>query len=118
MAYNQNLADRVRNQFEGLENVEEKEMMGGWVIMYNDKMCVGVIKDELMCRIDPDMQKELVEENGCSVMTMNKKKMNGYVLVEESAIQTQKELTYWIHLALDFNKFAKSSRKVKIKKTV
>ncbi len=38
MAYNKTLANRVRERFEELSNVEEKEMMGGWTIMYNGKM--------------------------------------------------------------------------------
>jgi TfoX/Sxy family transcriptional regulator of competence genes len=54
MAYNEHLANRVREKFVELPNVTEKEMMGGLTFMYNDKMCVGIIKDELMCRIDPD----------------------------------------------------------------
>ncbi len=45
MAYNENLANRVREQLVNLQNIEEKEMMGGLVFMYNDKMCVGIIKD-------------------------------------------------------------------------
>ncbi len=53
MAYSEELANRVRQSFENLSNVVEKQMMGGLTIMYNDKMCVGIIKDELMCRIDP-----------------------------------------------------------------
>ena len=48
MPYSQNLADRIRTRLQNLENIEEKEMMGGLGIMMNDKMCVGVIKDDLM----------------------------------------------------------------------
>ena len=55
MAYNHQLADRIRNTLGDLPNIEEKEMMGGIVFMYNDKMCVGIIKDDLMCRIDPEI---------------------------------------------------------------
>ncbi|MBK7959565.1 MAG: TfoX/Sxy family protein [Bacteroidetes bacterium] len=40
-------------------------MMGGLTFMYNDKMCVGIIKDELMCRIDPAIQDECLEKLGC-----------------------------------------------------
>jgi len=54
MAYSEILANRVRERFAQLHNVEEKEMMGGLTFMYNEKMCVGIIKDELMCRIDSE----------------------------------------------------------------
>jgi len=50
MAYDEKLAVRIRERMSELPNVDEKEMMGGLVFMYNGKMCVGIIKDELMCR--------------------------------------------------------------------
>ena len=49
---NETLANRVRQKLSDLPNIEEKEMMGGLTFMYNDKMCIGIIKDELMCRIE------------------------------------------------------------------
>ena len=48
MAYNEKLADRIRERLSELKKVEEKEMMGGLAFMYNDKMCIGIIKDEMM----------------------------------------------------------------------
>lgn len=39
--------------------------------------------------------------------------MNGYILVEQSAMKTEEEFNYWINCCLDFNKFAKSSKKKK-----
>ena len=65
MAYSENLANRIRERFSNLENVEEKQMMGGLTFMYNGKMCVGIIKDELMCRIDPVLHDTVVERQGC-----------------------------------------------------
>lgn len=113
MAYDENLANRVREQLVNLQNIEEKEMMGGLVFMYNDKMCVGIIKDELMCRIDPDLHETAVEKLGCRTMDFTKRPMKGYVLIEDVGMRTPKDLDYWINLALDFNKKAKSSKKKK-----
>ncbi len=62
--YSETLASRVRQRFAKLPNVTEKEMMGGLTFMYNDKMCVGIIKDELMCRIDPALHESCVEKVG------------------------------------------------------
>ena len=97
MAYDENLAQRIRKRFATLSKVEEKAMMGGLTFMYNDKMCVGIIKDELMCRIDPTMHDEMIEKPGCRTMDFTHRPMKGYVLVD----------------ALDFNKQAKSSKKKK-----
>ena len=48
MAYNQKLAERIRERLAETKKVKEKEMMGGLTFMVNDKMCIGIIKDEMM----------------------------------------------------------------------
>ena len=113
MAYDERLADRIRERFMDLAPVEEKHMMGGLVFMYHDKMCVGIFRGELMCRVDPEWQDSLVEENGCRSMVFNNRVMKGYILLEDSAIRTKKQFDYWIDLALEFNPRAKSSKKKK-----
>ena len=113
MAYNEKLADRIRTLLQHLKKVEEKEMMGGLTFMVNGKMCVGIIKDEMMCRIDPALHEMAVEKNGCRTMDFTGRPMKGYVMVDESGMKTKKEFDYWISLALDFNKKAKSSKKKK-----
>ncbi len=113
MAYNENLANRIRERLQETPNVEEKAMMGGLTFMVNDKMCVGIIKDELMCRINPDLHNEMVEKRGCRTMDFTKRPMKGYVLIDETGMKTKEEFDYWINLALDFNPLAKSSKKKK-----
>jgi TfoX/Sxy family transcriptional regulator of competence genes len=115
MAYNENLADRVRELFAELPNTIEKEMMGGLVFMYNDKMCAGIVKDDLMCRIDPDFHDAAVEKNGCRTMDFTKRPMRGYVMIDETGLRSKSDLAYWINLAIEYNKKAKSSKKVKNK---
>ncbi len=111
MAYDQNLADRIRKRISGLSNIEEKEMMGGLVFMYNGKMCLGIIKDEMMCRIDPALHDIQVEKIGCRTMDFTNRPMKGYILIEEEGMRSEKDFNYWIELALDFNPKAKSSGK-------
>lgn len=115
MAYNEILANRVREVFATLEHVEEKEMMGGLTFMYHNKMCVGIIKDELMCRVNPDIHESLVEEHGCRTMDFTKKPMKGFVMIENEALQSEKTFNRYISLALEFNAQAKSSKKTKKK---
>jgi TfoX/Sxy family transcriptional regulator of competence genes len=111
MAYSEKLADRIRERFSGLRNVVEKKMMGGLTFMYNGKMCVGIIKDELMCRIDPALHEEAVEKRGCRTMDFTNRPMIGYVLIDESGMKSKKDFDYWIDLSLTFNKKAKASKK-------
>lgn len=113
MAYDELLADRVRERLAELPNVEEKAMMGGLTFMLNDKMCVGIIKDELMCRIDPELHEIVVEKTGCRTMDFTKRPMKGYIMIDDSGMKTKKEFNYWMELALEFNKKAKSSKKKK-----
>jgi TfoX/Sxy family transcriptional regulator of competence genes len=111
MAYNVKIADRIRERFAELCNVEEKEMMGGLVFMYNGKMCIGVIKDEMMCRIDPALHDVMVEKHGCRTMDFTKKPMKGYVMVEESGMRSKADFDFWVDLALAFNHEARASKK-------
>jgi TfoX/Sxy family transcriptional regulator of competence genes len=117
MAYSEVLAARIRERFAELPNVEENRMMGGLVFMYNDKMCVGIMHDELMCRVDPARHNELVAKPGCRTMEFAnrpaEKVMSGYILIDDSAMKTRKDFNYWIQLALDHNATAKSSKKKK-----
>jgi TfoX/Sxy family transcriptional regulator of competence genes len=111
MAYNEQLANRIRQHLALLDNIEEKQMMGGLTFMYNGKMCIGIIADEIMCRIDPALHEMVVEQKGCRSMDFTKRPMKGYVMIDEYGITTQKEFEYWINLCLDFNSKAKSSKK-------
>ena len=111
MAFNEKLANRIRERFAELHPVEEKEMMGGLTFMYNGKMCVGVIKDDLMCRIDPKIHNECVEKQGCKTMDFTSRPMIGYVIIDETGMKSKKDFDYWINLALAFNPYAKSSKK-------
>lgn len=113
MAYPEKLANRIREQFASLKKVEEKEMMGGLTFMYNGKMCVGIFKGELMCRIDPSVQETALSKPGARLMEMGGKPMKGYIIVNESGIKSKANFEYWINLALAFNKTAKPSRKKK-----
>jgi TfoX/Sxy family transcriptional regulator of competence genes len=113
MAYDEKLAERIRSGLSHLSHIEEKEMMGGLSFLYNGKMCVGIIKDEMMCRIAPELHDKAVEQHGCRVMDFTGRPMKGWVMVDESGMKTRKELDYWIGLALEYNATAKKSKKKK-----
>jgi len=115
MAYNEKLNDRIREAIANLPKVEEKHMFGGTCFMVNGKMCVGVVKDEMMCRIDPDIYEEALHKRGCREMVFTGRPMKGYVFVSEDGMKTKKEFDYWINLCLEFNKKAKASKPKKKK---
>ena len=112
MAFNEKLADRVREIILlHHDNVEEKKMFGGLCFMVNDKMCVGVETSRLMVRFDPAKTDEIMEKEGCKPMDSTSKVMKGFVFVDVEALTTKKKLEYWINLALEYNKVAKASKK-------
>ena len=111
MAYSEQLADRIRRRFQKLKKVEEKAMMGGLCFMYNGKMCVGIFKDQLMCRIDPAIVPELLKRKGSQQMDMAGRLMKGYILVDESGMQKEEDFDFWIAKSLEFNEYAKASKK-------
>ncbi len=110
MAYNEKLADRIRIALSHLPNVEEKKMFGGLAFMVDKKMCITAGADRIMCRINPDIHEEVIKRKGCSTVIMRGREYKGYVHVNEESIKNKKDFDYWIQLALDYNKIAKSSK--------
>jgi TfoX/Sxy family transcriptional regulator of competence genes len=109
MAYDENLADRIRMTLheKGIK-FQEKKMMGGLTFMVQDKMCVGIVKNDLMARIGKENDEMALRKPGCRVMDFTGKPMKGYVFVDPSAIDMDSELDYWIELCIEFNKTLKA----------
>jgi TfoX/Sxy family transcriptional regulator of competence genes len=116
MAFDEKMADRVRELITAVQDkVEEKKMFGGLCFMVNDKMCIGVETNRLMVRFDPALTDELMERPGVHPMDFTTKVMKGFVFVDKSVVSTKKELSFWINLAMEYNKVAKVSKKKKKK---
>jgi TfoX/Sxy family transcriptional regulator of competence genes len=87
MAYNQKLADRVREIIAETHAItEEKKMFGGLCFMVDNKMCVGVESERMMVRIDPAKFEEAVEKEGCVAMDFTGKVMKGFIFVDIDAV--------------------------------
>lgn len=114
MAYDNYLGERLaaslRNQ--GV-NFLEKRMFGGLAFMVDEKMCVGVIKDSLMARIDPAVYESSLKRKGCRPMEFTGRPMKGFVSVSPEGIDLDEDLDYWVGLALEYNPRAKSSKRKK-----
>jgi TfoX/Sxy family transcriptional regulator of competence genes len=113
MGYSEVLAERVSQALGKTPKVEAKKMMGGLTFMVNGKMCVGIVGDELMARIDPEQQAAALKKKGCRVMDFTGRPMKGYVFVDTAGTKSEKDLSGWIAMALEFNKRAKASKKKK-----
>ena len=115
MAYDTKLADRIRAYLNAIPHIkmEEKKMFRGLTFMINDKMCVCVSGENLMCRFDPVLQYELSEKMGFQPMVMKGREYKGYCYVSPEGIKTKKNFEFWLKVCLDFNKRAKSSKRQK-----
>jgi TfoX/Sxy family transcriptional regulator of competence genes len=112
MAYDEYLAERIRHKFKELDiPFEDKKMMGGICFLVNDKMCVGIVKEKMMARINPAKTDEAYTRKGCHEMDFTYKPMKGFIFVEPEGVDQDKDLEYFIRLALEYNPQAKSSKK-------
>ncbi len=116
MAFDEKLGDRIREALAEIKNVEEKKMMGGLTFMVNDKMCLGIVKDELMVRLDPEIHEAAIKRKGCRTMDFTKRPMKGFVFVSPDGIKNKNDFQYWVDVALEYNKNAKATKKKKSKK--
>ena len=114
MSFDEKLANRTRELISKTHPItEEKKMFGGLCFMVDHKMCIGVELDRMMVRLDPARYEEALERDGCNPMDFTGKPMRGYVFVDKDVLTTQKELNYWVQLALEYNAVAKASKKKK-----
>lgn len=91
-------------------------MFRGLTFMVNDKMCVSVSGENLMCRIDPELHEEAAEKTGFQPMIMKGKELKGYCFINPIGIRSKKDFEYWVGLCLVYNEKAKSSKKSKAKR--
>ncbi|MBS2210577.1 TfoX/Sxy family protein [Carboxylicivirga mesophila] len=112
MAYDEYLADRVRQTLKSkAAKFIEKKMMGGLCFMVDDKMCVGIIKNNLMARISPNLYEQYLTEEGCKQMDFTGRPMKGFVMIEPAGTDMDDDLDKWVQRCLNFNPMAKSRKK-------
>ena len=115
MAYDKNLADRVRRALTHRSDIEERAMFGGLAFMARGHMCCGLVKDKLMVRVNPDTYDQLLDEPGAEPMDFTGKPMRGFLYVTGAGISTSSGLRTWVSRALDFvdSRPPKPSRKLR-----
>jgi len=111
MPFDEKLAERVRGALRRQPGIEEKKMMGGLTFMVGGKMCVGVLRGDLIARIAPEDHESALQRKGCREMDFTGRPVRGFVFVGPEGTGADEGLRSWIALALDFNERAKSSKK-------
>lgn len=97
MAYDEELATRVRELMAGEAHVSEQKMFGGLGLMLNGNMAVGVRgKGGLLVRVDPAQSDELLQEPGASLMEMGGRSMAGWITVDAGSVEADDDLARWV----------------------
>ena len=101
MAYNLKLAERIRFQMEGLPFVEKK-LFGGTGYIIHGNMACGVLKDDLIVRVDPEKYAALLKRKHTRPFAMSGRPMKGWLLVEPDGCKNSRQLSTWIKEGVDF----------------
>ncbi len=102
MAIDEGLAERVREQLEGLQGLSERRMFGGLAFMINGNMCVGLVRDSLMVRIGPNAYESVVKLPFARPMDFTGKPLRGFVYVAPEGVAEDQDLVAWVERGVSF----------------
>jgi TfoX/Sxy family transcriptional regulator of competence genes len=102
MAYDEDLADRIRELLSG-RTYTEKKMFGGLAFLIGGNMAIAASgQGGLLVRVDPVHSDKLVDTTAAEVMVMRNRAMTGWLRVPADAVTTKAELTKWVQRGMDY----------------
>lgn len=101
MAYDEALADRIRDVLVGRAEVSERKMFGGIAFMLGGNMAVGVVGEDLMVRLGPDAERALAEPH-VRPMDFTGKPLKSMIYVDAEGIATDADLASWVEAGADY----------------
>jgi TfoX/Sxy family transcriptional regulator of competence genes len=101
VAYDEGLAERIRDVISAREGVTERKMFGGIAWMVNGNMAAGVMGDDLMVRLEKDDLQQALTEPGTRRFEMKGKPTAGFLLVSSEVLGTEAELARWVDCGAD-----------------
>ena len=118
MAYDEALADRIRDVLAAHSDLSEKKMFGGIAFMLAGNMCCGVIGEDLMVRLGPDEGPKALGEEGVRPMDFTGRPIKTAVYVSPEVTADDARLAGWVEAGAAYAsslppKKAKRKRKVK-----
>ncbi len=103
MAYDEQLADRIRMLLEGEAGLTEKKMFGGLAFLIGGNMAVAASgQGGLLVRSDPATSGNLVRSKGVRPMEMRGKQMHGWLRVDDEAVRTKRQLEQWVRIGVGY----------------
>jgi hypothetical protein len=102
MAYDEDLAARVRRGLAETPGIAELKMFGGLCFTLNGNMVIGVVGPDLMARVGIENQAEALALPHARPMDFTGRAMKSMVFVGPKGIRSEKELTAWIQRCVAF----------------
>ena len=102
MAYDETLASRVRKLLSPIAGFSEKKMFGGLCFLIHGNMCCGVLKDQLVLRLEPERAQKLLSRPHTRPMDFTGRPLKGFVFVEARGSRTDRQLRDWVSMARSF----------------
>jgi TfoX/Sxy family transcriptional regulator of competence genes len=97
MAYDEELAARIRKHLAGERRVTEKKMFGGLAFLIGGNMAIAASgQGGLLVRCDPDESDAIVAKTKAELMVMRGKAMQGWLRVGSEDVKTERELKRWV----------------------
>ncbi len=104
MAYDENLAERIRAKLKGTRGLTEKKMFGGVGFMVNGNMACGVNKQDMIVRLSDEESDAALHKAHVRPFDMGGRPMKGWIVVEPQGLTTDKVLQSWIDQSVTFAK--------------
>lgn len=102
MAYDEALAERVRDLVGPHADMGEIKMFGGLCFTVNGNMFAGIVGDDLMVRVGPEQHEAALRRPGARIMDFAKRPMVGFVYVDRTGTKTKASLEGWLKRALAY----------------
>ena len=97
MAYDEELAVRIRELIAAERGLTEKKMFGGLAFLIGGNMAVAASgQGGLLVRCDPSDSDTLVRNSGATIAVMRGRPMPGWLRVDDSKVKTKKDLGAWV----------------------
>jgi TfoX/Sxy family transcriptional regulator of competence genes len=97
MAYDDELANRIREVVHGEPGLSEKRMFGGLAFLVDGKLAVSASSmGGVLLRIDPRVTERLVSEPHVGRFEMRGRQMDGWLRVDAEVLETDDELRRWV----------------------
>jgi TfoX/Sxy family transcriptional regulator of competence genes len=102
MAYDEKLADRIRNLLGESGEFDERKMFGGIAFMVDGHMCCGIVDRTLMLRVGAEGYEAALRRPHTRMMDFTGRPLKGFIYVDPPGLKTRPALAAWLNRALTF----------------